>query len=215
MNLFYDESGDLGFSFARPYLRGGSSRFLTLAFLLIPYGKTQFVKRLVKKLYERKNWGPSDELKATFLSDNDKVWFAEKTVELLMNHQDFDVFTITISKTRVQDHIRQDPNKLYNYATGLAIKNKVKAFTEVHLFPDPRAIKVRSGNSHVDYLQTVMMFDQNSAVKLIQHQVDSKDSKCIQFTDIIANIVWGYHEFGRNGAHRVLDRVISNKTLFF
>jgi len=35
MHVFLDESGDLGWNFEHPFRMGGSSRFLTLAFLVV------------------------------------------------------------------------------------------------------------------------------------------------------------------------------------
>ncbi|MEE8430337.1 MAG: hypothetical protein V3S16_03735 [Candidatus Desulfatibia sp.] len=50
MNLYIDESRDLGFTF-KP--RGkGSSRYLTIAFLLVPKELSHLPKRVVKKLYK-------------------------------------------------------------------------------------------------------------------------------------------------------------------
>jgi len=36
MNVYVDESGDLGWEFAQPFRQGGSSRYLTIASLLVP-----------------------------------------------------------------------------------------------------------------------------------------------------------------------------------
>lgn len=52
MNLYIDESGDLGFTFDKPYRIGGSSRYLTIAFLLVPKELSHLPKRVVKKLYK-------------------------------------------------------------------------------------------------------------------------------------------------------------------
>jgi hypothetical protein len=46
MNLYLDESGDLGWTLDKPYQAGGSSRYLTIATLIIP--KTISHKALVR-----------------------------------------------------------------------------------------------------------------------------------------------------------------------
>ncbi len=215
MNLFYDESGDLGFSFDQPYGQGGSSRFLTIGFILLPQSKGKIVNRLVRTLYNRKGRSPMDELKASDLKPEDKIWFAENVAQLVESHREISLFAMTIKKQNVQPHIRADANKLYNYATHLAIKDRIKNLTEVHLFPDPRSIKVRSGNSHVDYLQTALWFQDEGTVTLKHYQIDSRDSKQIQFVDYMTNIVWGHYEYGHTEAFTWISRVVNLHTLFF
>jgi len=215
MNLFYDESGDLGFSFDQPYRHGGSSRYLTIGFALLPQDKSKYIIRLVRALYKRMGSRPTTELKAKDLTPEDKIWFAERVVHLVGRNRDIHLFAITIKKQNVQPHIRIDPNKLYNYATHLAIKDRVKQLSELHLYPDPRSIKVRSGNSHVDYLQTTLWFQDKSAVHLIHHQIDSKDSKQIQFVDYVTNIVWGHYEDGHTEPFDLIKKVTFSHTLFF
>jgi hypothetical protein len=51
--IYLDESGDLGWSFDKPYRHGGSSRYLTIASLVVDPSKKHFPKRLIKKLYTK------------------------------------------------------------------------------------------------------------------------------------------------------------------
>jgi hypothetical protein len=57
MFLYLDESGDLGWSFSG-IGKGNSSRFLTLAFMLVPADKRHLPKRIVKDMYEAYGWDP-------------------------------------------------------------------------------------------------------------------------------------------------------------
>jgi len=51
LNIYIDESGDLGFTF-KP--RGkGSSRYLTIACLFVPKELSHLPKKLVRKLYSK------------------------------------------------------------------------------------------------------------------------------------------------------------------
>lgn len=49
---------------------------------------------------------------------------------------------------------------------------------EVTLVPDPRSVKVASGNSMIDYLQTILWMHMGSKTQLRQFSVDS--DKCLQ-----------------------------------
>lgn len=48
--------------------------------------------------------------------------------------------------------MRRDSNKLYNYMIGLSLLDEMINYENVVLIPDPRTIKVKSGNSLHDYL---------------------------------------------------------------
>ena len=61
-------------------------------------------------------------------------------------------FAITVKKENVQEHIRKDSNKLYNYMTRLLLLDELCGYDSVRIAPDPRSIKVASGNSMHDYL---------------------------------------------------------------
>ncbi|WMN84132.1 DUF3800 domain-containing protein [Vibrio parahaemolyticus] len=43
-NIYLDESGDLGWTFDSPYRRGGSSRYLTIASLIVSPEKKALAK---------------------------------------------------------------------------------------------------------------------------------------------------------------------------
>jgi len=108
MNLYLDESGDLGFTFDKPNRYGGSSRHLTIAILLTPKELSHLPKRIIKKLYQRKKQPTSKELKGPELTSKDRLFRANKIVTLLTNHPSIEAFAITVYKKNVEDHIRRD-----------------------------------------------------------------------------------------------------------
>jgi hypothetical protein len=98
MNLYLDESGDLGFNFDKPYRYGGSSRHLTIAFLLLPKELSHLPKRIIKKLYQRKKQPTSRELKGPELTSKDRLFLANKIFTLLTDHPSIEAFAITVYK---------------------------------------------------------------------------------------------------------------------
>lgn len=68
MNIYLDESGDLGWVLNKPYRHGGSSRYLTIAYVACPPEKKHLLKRIVRKVYERTKTDPKTELKGSALS---------------------------------------------------------------------------------------------------------------------------------------------------
>jgi len=86
MIIYLDESGDLGWKFDAPYRRGGFSRYLTIASLVVSSNKKHLPKRLIKKLYTKFNWATNIEKKWSEMSVVERVWFAEKANELYLKY---------------------------------------------------------------------------------------------------------------------------------
>lgn len=215
LNVYLDESGDLGWKFDYPYRSGGSSRYLTIAYMVCPSEKKHFPKRIVKELYKKTHTRTSIELKGSSLSLDHKKHIAKDTVKLLSQHPDIIIGAITVSKERVMLHIREDANKLYNYMLRLSILDKVSNCTIVNLVRDNKSIKVKSGNSLIDYLQTTLWFDFRTSTRIIDIPSDSKSVQNLIFIDWINNIVWGHYEDLNSAAFDILKTKIDVKTLFF
>jgi len=94
-----------------------------------------------------------NEKKASTATVNQKILLCNKTVSLLQNYPDIKIDVITVKKQNVQAHIREDPNKLYNYMIGLVVPDYVKKEKTIIVHPDERSIKVKSGNSLEDFLK--------------------------------------------------------------
>jgi len=215
VTIALDESGDLGWSFDSPYRAGGSSRHLTIASILYPQAKNQHPKRLIKKLYTKFEWDPKKEIKWADMSADQRIEFAEKLRTLVTTHTDIKLLSITVKKEKVQEHIRGDGNKLYNYMIGLSLLNEMKNHASVLFIPDPRSIKVKSGNSMHDYLQTKLWFDKGAKTILTTNPLESHSCKPIQVADMLSGIVQNHFEDGNSDAWRVLEPHVQSRKLFF
>lgn len=216
MIIYLDESGDLGWKFDAPYRRGGSSRHITIASLVVSQSKKHLPKRLIKKLYNKFHWPTSIEKKWSEMSLVERTWFAEKANELRIQHQaDIRYISITVKKENVQNHIRSDANKLYNYMIGLSLLREMSCHERVTFVPDPRSIKIESGNSLHDYLQTQLWFEKEASTTLITKPCDSASSLNVQFSDMLSGIVQGHFEDGNSEPWAKLRTNINYKTLFF
>jgi len=214
--IFLDESGDLGWKFTSPYRFGGSSRYLTIASLVISPNKRHLAKRVIKTLYQKFNWPVTKERKWSEMKSAERLLFAEKAKSLLKNNSaDIRYLSITVRKENVLAHIRKDGNKLYNYMIGLSLLHEMSNYDEVSFYPDPRKIKVESGNSLHDYLQTQLWFEKTVKTNLTTIPLESSASRNIQFSDMLAGLVQGYFEDGNSEPWKVLSPHISYKTLFF
>jgi hypothetical protein len=213
LNVYVDESGDLGFTF-KPHGRG-SSRYLTIACLITPKELSKHPKRLVKKFYSKLGQSPRHELKAADLTPSDKIYFSEQARKLLNKYPRIKIISMTVKKTKVQGHIRQDPNKLYNYMLGLLLPNRIKRYPLVTLIPDERSVKVKSGNSLIDYLQIKLWFEFKAKTTLEYYPVESSRVLNVQFIDYVCNIIWNHYERNHDGPYNILKNKIISIPLFF
>ena len=213
--IFLDESGDLGWKFDAPPGNGGSSRYLTISALCVPYEKRHIPKRIIRSLYDKFKWPTKSEYKWVHMHSNQREFFAEKAHKMSLSHPDISLKAIAVKKENVQEHIRKDGNKLYNYMIKLLLLNFMSEFDDMYLIPDPRAIKIESGNSLSDYLQTELWFTKEVTTILKVTPFDSKTSRGIQFADMLAGLVQSHHNKNYTGIFKQLREKISIKSLYF
>ena len=194
LHIFLDESGDLGWTFTAPYGAGGSSRFLTIASVCVSHAESHLPKRLVKNMYEKYGWPSGIERKFVQLVPSQRLEFAQDAKALCDAHPDIGMHAIVVKKQNVRAHIRQDANKLYNYMIRCSLIKKMAKYEEVTLMPDQRSIKVKSGNSMSDYLQTELWFTENAATTLVCQEQDSARNRGVQFADFVSGIVQARYE---------------------
>ena len=215
MQVYFDESGDLGWTFNKPYGDGGSSRYLTIAFLFIDESLKSIPKRIIKDLYRKRKQSSAIELKGCRLKQEEKEEFINKTKRMLKKYRSIKLAAITVKKENVAAHIREDKNLIYNFMTKLVIPEYVKGYQKVDLFPDPRSIKVQSTNSLKDYLQIHLWFELKVSTKLYKHTITSDNNLNIQFADVLANIIWESYELNKTMNKNNLLDMIDNRELFF
>lgn len=215
MHIYLDESGDLGWILDKPFRFGGSSRFLTLAFLIVPNSSRQYPKRMIKKFRKYYGMKSKREIKGSELTGNQMSHFAQEALKLLDLRSEIQVRAITVKKMNVQSHIRSDPNKLYNYMINLCILDLIGDEEIVYFTPDPRSIKVSSGDSMVDYLQTQLWFEKHVRTRLIEMPSESHTTLNLQFIDVIAHIPWIHHEDGDSDAYNIITPKVPCKHLYF
>ena len=98
---------------------------------------------------------------------------------------------------------------------AISILDKIKTSPQVNLIRDERSIKVASGNSCIDYMQTKMWFDHSSPTKLVDTPTASHKNLNLILIDWVANFVWSHYEVKKSAAYLKLSAKLSNQTLYF
>lgn len=213
--IYLDESGDLGWKFDAPYRKGGSSRYLTITAVCVPSEKNHIPKRIIKDLYTQCGWPISCERKWVQMPAQERTEFASQARKMCDKHTDIYVHAIVVKKERVEEHIRKDGNKLYNYMIKLALLDRMCPYGIVTLIPDPRSIKVKSGNSLPDYLQTELWFTKKVKTELKMQPLDSQACLGIQFADMLAGVVQARFEDNDLDDFKIILPKLRLNCLFF
>lgn len=214
-HIYLDESGDTGWLFDLPYTRGGSSRFLVIAACVLSPEVDHKPERLLRNLYKHRNWKPGAEKKWARMSPEARTDFARSAAKLVSHTPGIELLAVVADKRNVSPHIRQDANKLYNYMVRLMLLDQMARHDRVTFVPDPRSVKVESGNSLHDYLQTELWFTRDARTHLETTPRDSRHCLNLQFTDMLAGVVQSHFEFGDRRYWEHLQAHIRLKTLFF
>ena len=203
--VFYDESGDLGWTFDQPFRKGGSSRYFSIAFLLIPTKKLKYITRLIKKFHKERG-GRYKEYKGAFFRDHRARSMARKVVELLLHNEDIKLGAITIQKVNVPIRLKGTGNDdvLYNFLVQAYLTGILYELPRVHIIPDKKSVPSGSQNSCSDLLKTKLWLEMGSNVELIYEPKESHSSDGLIFIDWIANFVWRHYEDNRSGAYEIL-----------
>ena len=215
MIIYQDESGDLGWTFDKPYRSGGSSRFLTIAFLLLPQNKQKLLSRLVRNIYAKYRLNLKIEKKGSSFTDAHAAYVAGRIVHLVKRNEDIRLCSITIKKENVLEHMRAEENIIYNYALVKKIAPVIRRLDAVKIIPDKRTIKVRSGDSCADYLKTKLWFEMEAITQVDYTPEESRNNLYLWSADWLANFIWRHYEDGRPLAYRKLAGVLEEECLFF
>lgn len=213
--VFLDESGDLGFKFTAPYKSGGSSRHLTMGFIVIPNDKKHLLKRIVKRVYQRFGFATNIEVKGSSFTPQQKDFVSRQLYSLITKHPEIILSAITVKKENVALHIRNDSNLLYNYMMRLSVIDHIKHHTEINLIRDNKTVKIASGNTLVNYLQTTLWFDCKVETILKDIPSDSKSVLGLILVDWLNNIVFHHFEMGNSSAFNIIEPITQNRKLFF
>ena len=214
-HICLDESGDTGWLFEHPYTKGGSSRYLVIAACQLSPEVDHKPERMLRNLYKHRSWNAGAEKKWARMSPEARTDFAKNAAKLVTATPGVELLAIVADKRNVMEHIRQDSNKLYNYMVKLLLLEHMAKHDRVTFIPDPRSIKVESGNSLHDYLQTELWFGSGAKTQLETTPRDSRHCLNLQFTDMLAGVVQSHFEFGESRHWTHLEPHVNVKTLFF
>jgi hypothetical protein len=214
-DVYLDESGDMGWSFGQPNRRGGSSKYLTITYIIVPRESQHLLGRVVRDSFN--HWGidPKKEMKGNLMSYRRKMDVVQASIKMLGKEPRAHIGAITVKKENVKEHIRNDPNKLYNHMIVLGLLDVIKEYEHVRLIRDNRSMKKEEGVSIGYHLQMKLWFDLHVVTTLEDIPTDSKTSLHLQLVDWLSYVVWSAQEDKCKDQFRVLSPFGTFKRLYY
>ena len=204
----------MGWKFNAPYRNGGSSRYLTIGYFISPITHCNIPKRLVKDFYYKFNFNPKLEVKASELKSHHKEYICQETVKMMTKYPDFHLGAVTVRKEAVPKHVQINGNNLYHYMINVGVCDIICDHISCKISRDNRSVKVLSGNTCIEYLQTIVWFDKNKPAVLKDNPTHSHTDDGIIFIDWITNIVWSKYEDNHPDWRNMLGEHLIEKKLY-
>lgn len=210
-SIYLDEAGDTGFTLDKPYLHGGSSRFIVLTAIVIPPEKNNLINRIPKGLYKRRGKHRNKELKSVHLSGQEKVNIARQFANLAMQNIGIEFHAIVSEKQNVPNSLQQHSESFYAHMAEQMLHSPFTKHAQIDFIPDARSLKNKDQYTLHNYLETRLAIS-GHAPTIITTPSESKHHLELQATDYLCSIVFNHFEFSDSQAFNTLGpQLIWNK----
>jgi len=215
-DVFFDESGDLGWKFDAPYRKNGSSRYFIIAYIIIPTSETKYLSRFIKEFHKDRG-GQNKEIKGADIRNPRAKVTARKMVAFLEKGSNTRIGVVTVKKSDVPKLLvgTRNDDVLYNHMVKKGLCPELIDLKKVNIIPDKKSVPKGSQNSCSDLLKDELWLCQNSKVDISYQPEESHNIDGLMFIDWVANFIWRHYEDGHSEAYQILDRHINETKLDF
>lgn len=211
MNIYIDESGDLGWKLDKPNRHGGSSKFIAITGIIISKNEEKYISRFITDIYKKYNLTPNIEKKGANFSPEHSSFITSQIENKIINKStSFKIISITVNKSKVFNSLRKDKNIFYNYILGLLLKPEIIQLESAEIILDKRTIKVSHGESFPDYIKTEI-WGSGLDINISCAFLESTNNKMIWFADWYANFIWRKHEDNESSSYEQLKNLAKNR----
>lgn len=211
LHVFVDESGDLGFSTK-------ATKYFIVAYLECdtPERLRIELKRLLKRLHQKKQYPKSrNEFKFSRMND-----YCRKMVLTKIAECDVSLGAVILEKARVENKLRKDPAKLYNWCVVhnimISLIQQIATGNKIQITFDKSLPKWRINefNSYATNKAIYLLHEKGTplpvnSIKL--NHTPSEKEPCLQAADAIAG---AYHQKYENN-NPEYTKIIESKISFF
>lgn len=208
--IFLDESGDLGFNFAKQR----TTKFFVVTLLFVdnkrPIEKLiTSIHRNLRKKYKMRNGilHASKEEPATCVKFCKNIVFKKCSI-----------MTIYLNKLKVHTRLKDEKHVLYNYVVNILLdrimsKRLVSRTGAINLIASRRETNIFLNQNFQDYLSRQVSNNHN-----IQIDIKIKtpyEEKCLQAADIISWAIFRKYEYGDESYYNLMKEIIVEENTLF
>lgn len=214
-DVYLDESGDLGWELNDPYRHKGSSRYFTLAYVIIPTEDIKHIKRFVRKFL--KDRGAKNEVKGAKIRTGQAKSLAREMISLRTRLPSVFLGAITAYKSNVISTLQDTGNSdiLYSHMVKEGICSNLPDVEFINIIPDQRSVPRGSQNSCSDLIKEEVWLKQQRNININYTPDESHLNEVLMFIDWVANFVWRHYENGQSAPYQILAPQIKEQKLFF
>ncbi|BFH66270.1 hypothetical protein J27TS7_11160 [Paenibacillus dendritiformis] len=204
MNLFFDESGNMG--------RDG--RYFTIACVACKNDK-QLNNALSRAELKTKRQFPYfkrfQEVKASDSNPVIKDYYLRKIAS-----KEVEIRYIVADLENVKSRLKEDSNLLYNYMLHFLITPyaRIPNVNHLNIVLDNRTIRVQSVNSFADYIKIKMQYEFQCRYSINVKYMESQNSYGIQAADFIANAVQTKYQYDYGYYYSLFENKVVQRELF-
>jgi hypothetical protein len=215
IEVYLDESGDLGWALNDPYRHKGSSRYFTLAYAIIPVEDIKHVKRFVRKFLKER--GAKNEVKGAKIRTGQAKSLAREMNNLRERLPSVFIGAVTVHKINVISILQDTGNSdiLYNHMVKEGICSNLPDSEFINIIPDQRSVPRGSQNSCSDLIKEEVWLKQQRNININYTPRESHLNEGLMFIDWVANFVWRHYENGYSAPYQILAPLLSEQKLFF
>lgn len=224
MNLYQDESGDLGF-------KAGSSKYFVVVILCSEESKRiSNVVRKFKGQLIKAGWPSDIEIKAHNLYDTprnrdipDTYKYkrnSAKPIETILRRLtacEIEIDAIVVRKDRINTDLRNLPNSiLLNYFSGRVLIDRITKYGNVNLYVDLTNKQTHDSHHFDGYIKTGTYLTKKAFFPLNIEHVDSNVVRGVSAVDFFAWSVFRKYEYNDSRFVNIFKHKISTlKTYYF
>jgi hypothetical protein len=188
-NIFVDESGDLGIK----------DKYFVITLFITNDNKG--ISRSLKKFCIHNDL---DEIKSSKLTFDQKQFLFEK-----LKNYSYSVSYIVVDKHKmIKERIFKEKNLFYYYLSSIILEKELNNTEEnINIIFDNRSIKYGSENTLADHIKINAYTRWNIINNIDVSFIDSKKSKMIQATDLMANAIYARYNYDKTHFYNKITNI--------
>jgi len=212
--LYLDESGDLGFDFSKQ----GTSKYFTICIVATSHVETNNKFRIAVKttLRNKINIKRNSKRLENELKGSDMCLAYKKYTWSKIKDSTFLIYSITINKEGVNQPLKENKDKLYNYIAKLVVNSlPLELASDTIEFIIDKSKNKKERQDFNTYLSKVIKAKLLKDVSINITHISSETSPGLQMADIFCNGIYSMYQHKNKEWYKCFQEKIKFEQLYF